>query len=582
MGGDAPLKITRVPTLLILLAVTLTACAPATSSPAPGGVAGQSGAAQALEPRSTQTLNVSIRVEPDTIAGKPLATGGTTFTTTRRIFNATIGLFDREGAPRPYLAEQLPQLGTDTWRSYPDGRMETTYRLRDNLTWHDGARITAEDFVMAWRIYSAPQVGVANVFPQNQMTDVVALDERTFVIHWRRPYPYAATLAEEDFPPLPRHILEEPFQQEPDRVTAHPFWTREYVGAGPFRLARWEPGAFIEATAFDGHVLGRPKIERIRLTFVPDPNVALANLLSGEIHLAADTSIRFQQGLILQREWVPQGQGAVLVKPDLWRGVWAQLRPHLVSPRALLDVRVRRALAHALDRDALNDALFEGHGIMAEAPFIPPTVSYFAEIDRAIVKYRYDPRAAEQLMVEAGFRKGGDGFFASPTEGRLHFEIKTLGSGEREQEMAIMAAGWRQVGFDFSESVLPASQATENEIRASFPSLFSFSTRPGEYNLAAMTTRGIPSAENRWVGTNRGGWSNAEFDRLAEAFGSALEPTERVRYLAQMSRIFTEDVPVISIQFDQITMAHSAALRGPQPVAQEAAVAWNIHEWEMR
>jgi peptide/nickel transport system substrate-binding protein len=524
---------------------------------------------------------MSIRIEPDTIALKPLSTGGTTFTTTRRIFNASIGYYDREGAPRAYLAEQLPQLGTDSWKTFPDGRMETTYRLRDNVTWHDGTRLTAEDFVLAWRFYTSPAVGIADSFPQNQMAEVVAPDERTFVVHWRRPYPGAGVLVEADFPPLPRHLLETSFQQEPDRVTAHPFWTREYVGVGPYRLNRWEPGAFIEATAYEGHVLGRPKIERIRITFIADPNVALANLLAGDVHLAADTSIRFQQGLILQRDWVPQQQGAVVVKPDLWRGVWAQLRPQVVNPRALLDVRVRRALAHSLDREALNEALFEGRGIMSEAPFIPPTVSYFAEIDRAIVKYRYDPRISEQLMAEAGFRKGGDGLFAGP-EGRVTFEIKTLSAAEREAEMAIMAAGWRQAGFDFTEAVLPAAQATDNETRASFPSIFAFSTTPGEFNLAVMTTRGIPSAENRWVGSNRGGWSNPEFDRLSEAFASALEPSERVRYLGQMSRLLTEDVPFISVQFDQITMAHVAALRGLTTVPQETLVAWNVHEWELR
>jgi peptide/nickel transport system substrate-binding protein len=525
---------------------------------------------------------MSIRVEPDTISYKPLSTGGTTFTTSRRIFNASIGMFDREGAPRPYLADELPQLGTDSWKSLPDGRMETTYRLRDNLTWHDGTRVTAADFVLAWRLYTAPQVGIADAFPQNQMTDVIPRDERTFVVHWRRPYPGAGTLVEADFPPLPRHILEASFQQEPERITSHPFWTREYVGLGPYRLARWEPGAFIEAVAFAGHVLGRPKIERIHIMFISDPNVALANLLSGDIQLAADTSIRFQQALILQRDWVPQQQGNVVVKPDLWRGVWAQLRPQLANPRALLDVRVRRALAHGLDREALNEALFEGRGIMSEAPFIPPTVSYFAEIDRAIVKYRYDPRASEQLMADAGFRKGADGSFVSPNEGRVPFEIKTLSAAEREAEMAIMAAGWRQEGFDFNESVLPAAQATDNETRASFPSLFSFSTTPGEFNLAVMSSKGIPSADNRWVGSNRGGWANPEFDRLAEAFGNALDPSERVRDIAQMTRVFTEDVPVISVQFDQITMAHAAALRGPEAVAQEAAVAWNLHEWELR
>ncbi len=272
-------------TLAALVLLTLVACTPGP----PKVTGGQSSQANPAPARGAQTLNISIRVEPDTIAYKALSTGGTTFTTIRRAFNATIGLYDRQGATRPYLAAQLPQLGTESWRTFPDGRMETTYRLRDNLTWHDGTPVTSEDFLLAWRVYTSPQVGIAEGFPQNQMTELVTLDARSFMIRWRRPYPGAAALVEADFPPLPRHILEAPLQQEPDKVPSHPFWTHEYVGLGPYRLARWEPGAFIEATAFDGHVLGRPKIDRLHFIFVPDPNVALAN----SADLAAETACYF-------------------------------------------------------------------------------------------------------------------------------------------------------------------------------------------------------------------------------------------------------------------------------------------------
>jgi ABC-type transport system substrate-binding protein len=65
---------------------------------------------------------------------------------------------DRE-SPTPYLAEALPTANTDTWRILPDGRMETIYRLRPSLTWHDGAPLTAADFVFAWRVYATPELG---------------------------------------------------------------------------------------------------------------------------------------------------------------------------------------------------------------------------------------------------------------------------------------------------------------------------------------------------------------------------------------------------------------------------------------
>ncbi|HWP36163.1 MAG TPA: ABC transporter substrate-binding protein [Gemmatimonadales bacterium] len=72
------------------------------------------------------------------------------------------------------------------------------------------------------------------------------------------------------------------FQQlDPHVLAGLPFWTGEYVGLGPYRIERWEPGAFVEAVTFDQQALCRPKIDRMRLVFIADPSTALANLLSG-------------------------------------------------------------------------------------------------------------------------------------------------------------------------------------------------------------------------------------------------------------------------------------------------------------
>ena len=563
----------RFPCLLLLLLAA--ACTPgAPSSDGPGAAPGPQ--------RSNRALTISIRTEPPTLAQKVLSSGvGTSFVVTQRVFNATLGLFDGSGTPRPYLAEALPQLDSSDWLTFPDGRMETRHRLRPGLVWHDGAPLTAEDFVFAWQVYAAPQVGIANVAPQSLIDEVLAPDAATLVIRWKRPYPNAAILPEDNFPPLPRHLLREAFDRDGETFAAQPFWTADYVSAGPYRLSRWEPGAFIEATAFEAHSLGKPRIERVKFVFISDSNIALANLLSGDADFAADSSIRFEEGQILQRQWSASAGGSVIMRPSSYRGVFVQLRPDVVSPRALLDVRVRRALAHSLDRQVLNEGLFDGQAVMSEVPFISPRISYAVEVERAVVRYPLDPRAIERLMTEAGFVRGGDGYYASPGEGRLQFEVTTLAGPYRDAELATLASGWRQVGFDFKESFLPPALAADNQARATFPGLFSYSTGSGEYALAAFTTAGIGTPENRWIGPNRPGWSNAEFDRVAAGFTAAIASAERVRHIAEMARIMTEDLPTIPLMYELRAFAHVAAVRGPQAEADEAVVAWNIHEWDL-
>lgn len=569
--------------LPILLVLVLAACAPTATSEVPGS-APANPAAPPGRSEPGKTLVMAIRVEPASVAAKALESGGVTLTTTRRLFNATLTLFDDQGLPTPYLAQSLPQLDSPTWRVSPDGRMETTYALKAGLTWHDGAPFTAGDFAFAWQVYATPELGVAGSPPINQIEEVVAPDSHTVLIRWRRTYPEAGRLTD-GLPPLPRHILEPSFQAGPqagafEGFTNHPYWTREFVGLGPYRLDRWEPGSAIEAAAFDGHVLGRPRIERVRIVFIGDPNTALANILAGDVHFSADDSIRFQQGLTLKREWGPRNAGSLVVKPDLWRGTYVQLRPEQVNPRALADVRVRRALAHAIDKQLLNEGLFEGEGLMAEVPLIPPTVSYFATVNQVAVKHPYDPRRGEQLLGEAGLVRGADGIYANPLDGRLEFELKTNGSTQNEAEMSILANDFRRAGFDVHEAVLPAAQAQDGLVRNSFPGLYTFSTPLGEDGLAAHNINGIPRLENRWIGSNRGGWVSQEFDRLSQAFTTTLAPSERHERVAEMIRIFTDELPAISLHFNPIPMAHVAALRGPRVVAPEAAVAWNVHQWE--
>jgi peptide/nickel transport system substrate-binding protein len=527
-------------------------------------------------------------VEPAGLANKPLQQVGVSLHSTKRLFNAELAILDEKGLPQPYLAEAIPQLNTDTWRVFPDGRMETTYRLRPNLTWHDRTPLTAEDFVFARRVYGTPEFGLAASPPINAIEEIVAPDPQTVVIRWDRSYPGADSLVEEDFIPLPRHLLEQPLEQALaagagglESFGAHPYWTREFIAAGPFRLDRWEPGAFIEAVAFDGHVLGRPKIERIRIVFIGDANTALSNLLAGEVHLGMDLAVGFNQAVTLRREWGPRDAGTVLLHPNQWRATKVQFRPDFVNPRALLDVRVRQALAHGVDKQMVNESIYQGEGIIAET-MIASTMDYYPLAERTMTKYPYDPRRSEQLMAEAGFSRGSDGVYTSATDGRFSPELKTNASPEFETEMGAMAAIWRQNGFDIQEAVLPAAQAQNAQVRASFSGMYTHSSGLGEAALIEQITARIPGPDNRWQGGNRGGWSNPEYDRLVAAFNTTLDRSERARQIVEMVRISSQEMFAISLFFAAQPMVHVAALRGPQLVAPGAVMGWDIHRWEFR
>jgi len=561
-----------------MLVSTLLVSACTTSSPAPPA---QSAAPSAPETtaQSNRLLTIVNINEPVSLSARPLAETFISYFTVRQIFNASLAVLDQGALPRPRLAEAVPQLNTDSWRVLPDGRMETTWKLKPDLVWHDGTPLTAEDFVFAWRLYATPELGVAVAAPINQMSEISAPDPRTVVVRWRQVTPAADQLEPEAFGPLPRHILEERFRQgEWDAIITHPFWKREFVGTGPFRLVNWEPGAFIEAEAFDRYVEGRPKISRLRIVFRGDVNAALATLLAGEADLAPDGVLTFVQEGAVRSELVGTGRNDILLHPAFWRMVRFQARPDLTTPRSLLDSRVRKALASTLDMDAINESLYGGTALLADT-MIPKSDGYYPLIDRAITRYPYDLRRGEQFMADAGFRKGGDGTYVSAGGERFTSDFRSTAN---QAEFPVIAVGWRNAGFDVQETVAPAALNQDPEYRATFAGLNLFNSFLGEKGAYDFTTSEIPRPENRWTGGNRGGWSDAEYDRLAATLTATLARNDRGPILTQMMKRWTDELPAIPMNFSTSVWTWVKDLQGPADTAAGSAVAWNISQWEFR
>jgi peptide/nickel transport system substrate-binding protein len=571
------------PVLALMLVMACTE--PAPGAPAPRGA--ELGDGQAAVSQPSRTLRIVLRTEPDTFAAVRLATAGPGTRTPTRLFNAGLVLPDAAELNRPYLAEALPQLNSPSWQVLPDGQMETVYRLRQGVTWHDGRPLHAEDFVFAWRVNTTVEFGIAGLQPQSLMASVVADDAQTVRIHWRSLFPEAGALRGYGsgaaqgrvFTALPRHLLERPYEEQRASFPSLPFWSSDYVGLGPYRLERWEPGALIEAGAFDGHVLGRPRIDRIRLTFSADFNATLANLLAGEADMSVDDSIRLQEGLILQREWSPRGTGSILILPRQWRVIQVQMRPDYAASRLILDARVRKALAHSLDRTAIGDALFEGQAIISDTPF-PPGDPMASAVETSVTRYPRDARRTEQLLSEVASR-GGDGFYVTG-DGRVTFELKNIASAQNDAERSIIAHGWRQAGIEIEERAFTPTEAQDGQARATFRTLHPVSIAQGESALTYLTSAAAARPETRWNGQNRGGWSNAVFDRLDEGFRTTLDSAERNRHLAGAIALLSDQLPVLPLYFNPGVLAYPSNLRGVELKAGDGEASWNVHEWELR
>jgi len=560
--------------LALSLAAILVACASSAGAPS---TTGQNPSAQSPEPQ--RTLVIGSWGEPAGLASVPVRDSGNSVRAATRLFNAELQLQDAVGNAHPYLAEANPRLNTDTWQVFPDGRMETRYQLRPNLTWHDGTPLAAEDFVFAWQVYSTPEFATTSISIK-QMEEVLAPDNRTVVIRWRSSYPEADALFE-TFQALPRHILGQYLRDgDHDGLVNHAYWTVEYVGLGPFKLVRWEPGSFIEGAAFDGHALGKPKSARVLIKLIAEESAIFTNVLAGEIHFAPK-GLRFEDGKNLKRDWSSNQRGLVVFIPIQPRFIQVQLRPEVAQPRAMLDVRTRRAFAHAIDKKSLNETLFDGEPAGADT-FLYRGVPDYAEIERSVTRYPYDLRQTEQLMAEVGYVKGSDGFYTSEAGERFSTEFWGDVGPQFELDHGAVSGGWRQAGLETRATYVAPAQLRDGQFRSSFKGMYFTATGTGTApSLVLASTAAIPTVANRYNGSNRGGWSSPEFERLWEMHNTTLDRSERTRALAEIERLISTDLPFLMVFHNFHVVAYSANLKGPDTRGERDLMYWNVHEWEL-
>jgi peptide/nickel transport system substrate-binding protein len=496
------------------------------------------------------------------------------------IANAALTVKDPKGVPQPRLAAEVPSRDRGTWTVGADGTMATTWKIKPNANWHDGRPVVARDFVFAHRVAIDPNIPVPNRRPEQFMDRVEVVDDKTFTIHWNRLYPFADELGPEQLEPLPAHLMLQVYEgSSAETFLAHPFWTsEEYISAGPYRLVRWDRGTQLVWRAFDGYVLGKPKIDEVVYRIISDPQTVVANLLAGEAHTSLGIALGQQSGATLKEQWARNGEGTVIAIPTRYRFMDIQFKPDVMGQPALNDVRVRRAMVLGLDRTTLTEIATAGLAEVTEV-FMSPTDEFYQRATQVVRKYTYDVNGALALLREAGWSKQGDTLVNAAGQ-PFTLDIFSSEGADNELEQGILAAEYRKLGAQVTETVYPRSRQSDREFRAKF-SVFNPTALQIEVpeTLAFGLTDTCASPNSRWVGNNRGCWSNAEFDRQYQIASTSLDRNERGNAVIEAQRIVNDEVGKIPLSYRTDTIGLRKGLVGPGPRWPGAADVWNIHEW---
>ncbi|HEY3115619.1 MAG TPA: ABC transporter substrate-binding protein, partial [Chloroflexota bacterium] len=329
-----------------------------------------------------------------------------------QMLDSSLSYYDEHSARQPWLATAVPSAENGLWQVSPDGTMQTTWHLKPGINWQDGTPLTSDDLRFTISVYRNRDLGLSPVRGLPLVDGVDTPDADTLVLHWAQPFISAdafftagVTGLPSSMWPLPRHLLEQPLQEDPGNFLGLAYWRGGFVGVGAFKMQSWVEGTAISLVANDGYALGRPRLDRIDVRFFTDRSALMASLLSGDIQLPLGRGLFAEDVLQIQNSTQD-----IKVQLNGPLGLAIPVYPEFMNPDPpiVTNVQFRRALLMAIDRQEMTDTLNYGLGPVADSWIAPDQVQGQA-VEKQIVRYPYDVRAASQNLQDLGYVKGSDG-----------------------------------------------------------------------------------------------------------------------------------------------------------------------------
>ncbi|HZT06527.1 MAG TPA: peptide ABC transporter substrate-binding protein [Chloroflexota bacterium] len=490
---------------------------------------------------------------------------------------------DGMGGRQPVLTTEVPSVENGRWQVNPDGTMVTTFALRPGALWHDGAPVTADDFVFSIEVGRDRGLPAFGAPAFASISDASAPDPLTFVVSWKEPFAGADALFSIDlgYPtPLPRHLLADAAATNADGFLDLPYWNEEFVGTGPFKLASWDPGVGMRLRAHDGYALGRPKIDRIDVQVIPDANTLVANLLAGSVDVTPDLGT-VDAGTQLRDQW---RDGTV--EFNLGAGTWSQMVSQFLdpTPAAMRDVRFRTALATAIDRQAIVDSVVGG---LSPVPLslLDPNQPQYASLEASLPRFAYDPAQAVQILLDAGYRRSGDGTFRDSDGQAISLEVRSSTQAVLGKAATAIADDWQRVGLPARPVPTPPQLVNDRSYTSTFPAVWIKNGPTDVYGFRGFTSAAAPLASKNFVApspTNSGRYMNPELDDLIVTYFRTVPVNERVEVIGRIVHILTDQVVTLGLWYAVIPGASANRLSGVPPQWPSNAMCWNSWDWDVR
>ncbi|KAB7705029.1 glutathione ABC transporter substrate-binding protein [Bacillus aerolatus] len=434
--------------------------------------------------------------------------------THRKIYEGLVGR-DKNAEIQPLLAESWKQLNDTTWE----------FKLREDVTFHDGTPFNANAVKATFNRLLDPKVASPRAVVFEMVKEVKIVDDYTVQFILTKPFsPLLSILAGHEGGIINPKAIEKygkKMIQEPN-------------GTGPFVFESWTPGQEINLSKNDNYWGTAPKVDKVVFKVVPEETTRIAMLETGEAHIAEPLSIALMDTV------------ETSATVDVYRseGFGTEYIGFNVQKKPFNDVRVRKAISHAVEMESIIEGVFNNVGKKSNSLMGPKVLGYH----EGLKAYDYNLNAAKKLLAEAGYPNG------------FETTLITMDNKERANLAEVLQSQLKGIGINVKVQVMELGTFAE-QLNKGDSEMFIYSWRNAtgdadynQYNLFHTNSHG-PTGNTFF-------YSNKEVDRLIEAARSEKDEAKRIELYAKAQEIEMEDAVYIPVRVIENMAAVAKGVEG--------------------